>query len=314
MRNYADAPYLHARIHAMRSRLLGYDDYAAFARDQAPLLEKSAGREDYLGAKERVFREQISGVLYLAGATRTYFPLFLGFLRQYEARNMKLLLARASGRPCMEQWYDIGQYAVLPRDFLRGRPDIDDLRTTCMGTYLQDVFTGRTTFERMEVQVDVCAAQAMESASELFHPEAVDLYREITLRRVAVTIVVWQWRLREGFGWSDEMINPFLRDLFGHFEEQVVTHVKKVLEESIRRLWRLRKSGSTAAVDVEKVLDGYYLEWISSMFHRDFHSVSCVVAYLWLLHCQIMNLLRIIDGLRFRLPVEEILNGIIREV
>ena len=47
------------------------------------------------------------------------------------------------------------------------------------------------------------------------------------------------------------------------------------------------------------------------MFHRDFHSVFCVAAYLWLLFYQIRNLFKIIEGRRFGFSPERIIAGIV---
>ena len=47
------------------------------------------------------------------------------------------------------------------------------------------------------------------------------------------------------------------------------------------------------------------------MFHRDFHSIYCVVAYLWLLFYQIRNLFKIIEGRRFGFSPEVILARIV---
>ena len=95
----------------------------------------------------------------------------------------------------------------------------------------------------------------------------------------------------------------------GHAESQV-----RIVEEELNRhLEQLRKSGGQepSVVDIERHLEQNYFAWVSSMFHRDFHSIYSVVAYLWLLFYQIRNLFRIIDGRRFGFSAEAILNKLI---
>jgi hypothetical protein len=70
------------------------------------------------------------------------------------------------------------------------------------------------------------------------------------------------------------------------------------------------ESAPDPAADVESYLDDYYYGWASSMLHRDFHSIYCVAAYLWLLPVRYGTFSRR-EGVRFGLPHEEILRKII---
>ncbi|MBN2397578.1 MAG: hypothetical protein JXI32_04295, partial [Deltaproteobacteria bacterium] len=85
MRYYADDVYLHARIYAMRSRLIPPDGYAPLQREYETSY---AGPRGMIEAKETAFREQIGPVIHLAEATRRYAPLLIAFLRRYEANNV----------------------------------------------------------------------------------------------------------------------------------------------------------------------------------------------------------------------------------
>jgi hypothetical protein len=101
-------------------------------------------------------------------------------------------------------------------------------------------------------------------------------------------------------------------DLFGGHAWSHVRMEEKALN---RHLEQLHKGGGKepSVVDIELHLEQKYYAWVSFMFHRDFHSLYCVVAYLWLLFYQIRNLFCIIDGRRFGFSSDEILNKIIRE-
>ncbi|MBN2568360.1 MAG: V-type ATPase subunit [Deltaproteobacteria bacterium] len=318
MRYYADEDNLHVRIYAMRGRLLSLKDYTSIIRDQGAFYDRLSATHDYVEAKETVFREQIAMVIHLAEATKKYSPLFIAFLRQYEISNAKLLFAKAFGRQSLDQWYDIGHYAILDRNLLQQDLSPDDIRTIMADTYLKDVCEDISCYELPEIQMDISAARNLYKSSAQFLPESREVFRDFMLRRITVITMIWHWRLKQSYHWSDERIKLFLEtfnnlNLFGgHAWPQA-----RIVEETLNRhLEQLRKSGAQApsAEDIEYHLEQYYYNWVSSIFHKDFHSIHCVVAYLWLLYYQVRNLFHIVDGIRFGLPSGEILERIICEV
>ena len=319
MRYYADKDNLHARIYAMRGRILSLKDYDSIVRDQKEtFFDRLSGTHDHVEAKEMVFREQIAMVVHLAEATREYSSLFIAFLRQYEVSNAKLLMAKAFGRQSLVQWYDIGPYAILDRSLLQQKLSLDDIRTIITDTYLEDVCEDISSYIRLEIQLDISAARNLYASSAPFLPESRKVFRDFMLRRIAVITMIWRWRLKQSYHWSDEKIRLYLETFhdLNLFSEQAWPQVRIVEDALNRRLEQLRKSGTQtpAAVDIEYHLEQYYYSWVSSMFHKDFHSIYCVVAYLWLLYYQVRNLFRIIEGLRFGLSSGEILERIISEV
>ena len=318
MRYYTDKDNLHVRIYAMRGRLLSLKDYDSIVRNREAFFDRLSDTHDPVEAKEMVFREQLAMVVHLAEATRKYSSLFIAFLRQYEVSNAKLLLAKAFGRQSLEQWYDIRPYAILDRSLLQQELSLDDIRTIMAGTYLEDVYEDISSYECLENQVDISAARNLYTSSAQFLPESRKVFLDFMLRRIAVITMIWHWRLKQNYHWSDERIRLYLEtfhnlNLFGGHAWPQVRIVEEVLN---RRLEQLRKSGTQApsAEDIEYHLEQYFYNWVSSMFHKDFHSVYCVVAYLWLLYYQVRNLFRIIEGMSFGLPPGEILKRIISEV
>ncbi len=316
MKHYADQDNLHTRLYAMKSRLLSLKDYASIVRDQESFYVKKSGVHDYIESKETVFREQISPVIHLAEATRSYAPLFIAFLRQYEVNNVKLLLAKIFDRQCLEQWYDIGPYATLDRSLLEKEPSLDHINEIVAGTYLEDLCKDCSRYERIEIQADICSAANLHAASIHFRSESRKVLWLFIMRRIALLMMIRRWRLEENYHWKGEQIRLYL-DMFNNLFETPAWPQFKIIEQALkRRLEKLRKNGGhpPAAADIEHHLEQYYYGWISSMFHRDFHSVYCAVAYLLLLSYQIKNLFCIIEGLRFGLSPEGILERIICEV
>ncbi len=313
MRNYADADNLHARIYAMRGRLLSLGDYASIAREQAS--DKISGNRNMIEAKEKLFREQVAPVISLAEAYDKYAPLFLAYLRQYEVQNVKLLLAKAFGQESLDQWYDISPFAFLGKDLLAEKLSLDEIKSLLAGTYLVCAFKDVSSFRRMEIYLDISTVENLYNASAFLSGQAKKEFREMMLRRIAVLTVIWSYRLRGYYLFHDEQIRSSLKkfhDLFGgHVEPQV-----RIVEEALNQhLGQLQKSGAQkpSIVDIEHHLEQNYYAWVSSLFHRDFHSIYCVMAYLWLLYYQIRNLFRIMDGRRFGFSPEATLNKMIGE-
>jgi vacuolar-type H+-ATPase subunit C/Vma6 len=314
MRNYTDEANLHARIYAMRSRLLSLTDYVSLARNQDKAFsDKAIDNPDPIAASESVFKEQIAHVLPLAEATKRYAPVFLAFFRQFEALNAKLILAKAFGMKTLEQWYDIGPYAILERGLLRETAGLQDIQPLLSGTYLADVFEDVSSYEQMEIRVDLCAARNLYAASVAFTGEAKRDFQELMGRKIAVIATNLLLRLKRTYRWDDEKIHPFLEKFHGAFGEQARPQVKKVEEELDRHFEQVRVGGAQepSVTDIEHYLERYYYRWISSVFHRDFQSIYCVVAYLWLLFYQIRNLIKIIEGRRFGFSPEHIIGTIV---
>lgn len=312
MRYYADDAYLHTRIYAMRSRLVPPGGYGPLLRDQEASYDTASGPRGMIEAKETTFREQIGPVVHLAEAARRYAPLFIAFLRRYEAENVKVLLAKAFGRRTLDQWYDIAPYATVNRELLDRDLSPDDIREALAGTHLAGIFEGRVTFERLENRLGILTARNLFDASAPFSPESRRVFRDFVLRRLAVLTLIRQWRLRTNYRWDDERIWAYRDELGALFGETDWPQIREVLGVFTRRLEEM--GGRTPEpADVESYLENYYHRWVSSMFHRDFHSVHCVAAYLWLLDRQIRNLFCIIEGIRFGLSHEAILETIISD-
>ena len=312
MRNYADQDYLHARIYALRSRLLSSRDYASMVREP-PDAFKSTGDLDWIESREALFREQIKPVLKLVETCVEYVPIFLAYLRQYEIQNVMILLARAAGLAHTEHWYDIGPFAILKKEMLRQNLTIGDIRLMTANTYLAEALRDESGLPHLEIHLDVCRFRNFYSASDLLSDGSRKDFQEVLLKRVAMVTVIRSYRLREYCRAGDEMIRLSSEKLHAVWGVDVKRRVR-LLEAALNQyVDKLRKSGAEepSPVDIERHLEQNYYQWLSSMFHRDFHSIFTVMAYLWLLHCQIKNMMRILDGGHFGLSAEAILHTII---
>jgi hypothetical protein len=310
MKDYADEQYLHARIYAMRGRLLSLKEYTSMAKEET----FGVGTGDYIQTKENVFRDQIASIILLAEAMEEYSPLFISFLRMYEASNAKLLFAKAFGKQVLEQWYDIGKYAVLTKDLLDKQVSFDDINTILKGTYLEDALKDTSSYERIEIKIDMCTAKNLYDASISLQSDAKKIFQEFAARRLAVMGMIWQWRLKENYLWSDEKIKSYFEEIYDLFGKQALAQVRIVGEALNIRIDQIRKTGMTpSASDIEHHLEQSFFSWVSSMFHRDFYSIHCVVAYLWLLFYQIRNMFCIIEAKRFNVAFDDLSGRLICE-
>ena len=313
MRNYADKVNLHARIHALRGRLLTPADYASLIRAQQANSLPPSPASDLTGAKEALFREQIAPVVGLALAYGRYAPLFLAYLRQFEVHNLSILLMKAAGRQGEQLWYDISPFAILQKDLLKRQLSLTDIRSLVAGSYLNDDFKDVSGYRRMEIDADICAAGSLYHFARFLSGENKSDFQNMMQRRIAVLTVLWSYRLRWHYHFSEEKIERYMRRFHDLFDGGAKSHFRLIEDVQNRYLEQLRKEGGgkPSAADIERHLEKNFFTWVSSMFHRDFHSICCVLAYLWLLHYQIRNLFRIIDGRRFGFSAEAILGKLI---
>lgn len=310
MRNYADEDYLHARIYAMRGRLLTLRDYASLVRDQQASFLKS---RDPVEAGESVFCEQIAPIIAVAESCGKYAPLFRAFFRQFETHNAKILLAKAFGRKTPDVWYDTAPFASLKKELLEKNLSAEEVKTLITQTFSGVDFKNTGSFLRMAINLDISAAKNFYDSSAMFSREARREFQEMALQRAAVLSVIWARRLKDYYHLSEEQIPSYIDKIINLFDGDVQPYVRNIEAELNSYLERIRKSAASepSVIDIEKHLEQDYYAWVSFMFHRDFHSVYCVVSYLWFLYYQIKNLFRVIDGRRFGMSDESILNKII---
>ena len=315
MRNYADKSNLHARLYAMRSRLFTRRDYALMIREQEAMPGGVSAIRDLIAAKETLFVQQIAPVIPVARAYEKYTPFFIGQIRQYENANARLLLARAAGHRVVEQWYDIGPFALLEKRPPEEKLSLDDVKALLAAAYSDERFKTLSGYRQLMIHLDVCAAHRLYHSADLLTGSDTREFRTMMLKRIAVLTLIWSNRLRTYYRFSDDRIRSWMseiHELYGGKAWYRVGLERQALDE---RLEELRKdTGREPSVsEIEHDLEERYYTWIAAMFHRDFHAVYCVVCYLWMLFFQIRNLFRILDGRRFGLSADTILGQLVCE-
>lgn len=325
---YADKTYLHAKIHALRDQFLKRGDYleiinAKDAHLAFPGLISETDAQDHIRTKGIIFRNQIEQILRLVEANNSYRDLFLGFLRFFEANNFRLLLAKAFGRKMViRQWYDITPYNELERDLLDREITLEGFNALVAGTYLEPVISddGPHNYEEFESRIDFCVSASFLGFSKKILFSQRRIFNEIMLMRLVLLKILWSRRLEVNYGWDDTRIlshMDFLFDLIRgvNVREELIINIEKMLERELDRRLRVMESSDTVpeVSDIENELEKYFRSYISKIFSKDFHSIYCVISYLWLVYYQIQNLFRIIEGFRFNVPPEIVYDRIICE-
>ena len=323
MNPYADKNYLHAKIHALRDQLLKRNDYIKIINAQKPHLAFSSlisetGTEDYSKVKEKIFRDQIKKLLIFIESSDCYKDLFKSFLRFFEAGNVKLLLAKAFGRAMViEQWNNISPYNAFDKDLLQRDISLDEFKSLLGNTYLNNVIAGDfpSKYEELESRIDFYAVRYFfDFSKEILFPQR-SIFQEVMLRKIVLLKIVWSFRLRQNYGWDDDKISGHLTSLYDvidDFNGKAELIIK--IERQMNKKFHQTSDQIPEVSDIENELERDFWTYIWKNFSRDFHSIYCVISYLWLLYYQIHNLFRIIEGFRFNVPSDIISKKIICEV
>ncbi|HOP62406.1 MAG TPA: V-type ATPase subunit [Spirochaetota bacterium] len=328
MNFYADSSYIHAKIYALHSLLLTRKDYYEMARSgnfNAVAAGLNAGniKNDYTELKESLFDSQIKLVVSLAEASVSYSRVFILFLRYFEMLNLKTLYAKAFGRmPSPMVWYNTGEFAVLDREMLSENTDVAALFKYTTNTWMRDILTvdSAGTFEEVEFLIDRAALRlAAEFPNSMSFSRGADSMK-IVSGLAAYFRLAWSWRLQHIYAWDEGSTmryiesNVYIPRAFGFAMRSSVEEWERFLLMQVKNNYvDVVAGGGAGILSAEKVMERVLLRDFSRTFHENFHSINTVICYLALLYRQIRNLFTIIDGLRFGLEPDMIMDDIICE-
>ena len=323
MNPYADKNYLHAKIHALRDKLLKRNDYIKIINAQKPHLAFPAlisetDAEDYSKVKEKIFRNQIKKLLLFIESSDCYRVLFKAFLRFFETGNVKLLLAKAFRRTMViEQWNDISPHNAFEHGLLQRDISLGEFKSLLGNTYLKNVVADDfpTRYEELESRIDFYAVRHLFDFSKEILFRQRRIFQEVMLRKIVLLKIVWSFRLKQNYGWDDDKISSHLASLYDLIDEfkgkdELVINIERQTNREINQ----SSGGIPEVSDIENDLERHFRFYIWRNFSRDFHSIYCVISYLWLLYYQIQYLFRIIEGFRFKVSPDIISKKITCEV
>jgi len=312
---YADTVYVHAKIHALKSRLLSERDYLGIIQSRKilqffPHLPPPPEPVDYLKVREILFRDQIKSIIRLTASSRFYNGLFRAFLSIYEIINIKRVLLGLYGRkPLVEQWYDISPLEIMDRSLLRGEVTAVDFSELLSGTVYGGIMDPdkEQDYETLESALDVRLFRLFIDASGGFSREWENQFLEVMIKKMTMLRIVWEQRFRGFYGWDDARIREYLR-MF-NLPRKRFPGADAMAREAEEDLWKELQRGSDSREigdisDLELKLERMFCLFMHRIFHISFHSLYPVISFLWLLYYQIRNLFIIAEGFRYNLPSE----------
>lgn len=327
MNFYADSNYIHAKICALHGLLLAGRDYYDIAKNGnfqslVPGLDTGNIKNDYTLIKERIFDSQVSMVISLAEASASSRRIFILFLRYFETLNLKLLCAKAFGRePSPFLWYNIGDLAVLDRGMLTDNTDMAAILKYTGNTWMRNILTTDSagSFEEVEFLID---RAALRIAAEF--PYSMKFSRRNDSMKIVSGLAAyfrlsWSRRLEYIYAWDPERIMDYIES--NMVLPEYGRAMRVCIDEWEKRLMKqlgddsggIMPGGDSGLITAEKIMERTLLRDFSRMFHENFHSINTLACYLVLLYCQIRNLFSIVDGLRFGLAPDMIMENVICE-
>ena len=317
---HADSVYLHAKLSALRSLLYRREDYHSLIhagqahRAFADCVSEQQGRSVYV-SQQCVFAFQIRPVLRMLAASDYCRDLFLAFVRFFETDALKQVCARAYGRAtAVDRWLDISPHHSFAAELQHADPDRATLQRLLANSYLQAAVAEGLprSYEALENLFDVCMAAQFWQAAEGMPFWQRSRYRAIMAVRLYLQQCTWIDRLRHGYGWTDRQIEHHVSDA----DMCQLPHLAHALVAAGRSVPAViaRPARAVAEVaDCEYAREQWFYGYARRRALHTCHTVVNATCYVWLLYYQLMNVFRIIEGFRFRLPPDAIAGRLICE-
>jgi len=321
MNFYADSNYIHARVYALHGELLTFRNYYDMARNRnlnllIPGLDAENIKNEYTAVKERLFENQAGIVMLLTEASASSREIFLLFLRCFEIQNLKLMCAAAFGlQPFPAVWYNIGGFASIGREMVPGAAGMDSVIENTAGTWMKYVFADKSVpgYGDAEQLIDNAIFGMVFDFWRSMRPGDRPGFLRLMSGFYSMLRITWSARLRNIYGIYPGDAGDYSGPGIADQGEKVKRYIREG-DSRIARAFSLKPgAGGEELIRAERDMERFLYREVRRMFHDNFHSANTVVCYLVLLYRQIRNLFSIVDGLRFGLPVETIMENVICE-
>lgn len=325
MNFYADSNYIHARICALHSLLLARKDYNIIVEkgNFSSIIAGSGNhniKNEYTFIKEKIFENQVDVIIRLMESSASSYEIFILFLRFFEMLNLKLICSGIFNRAALPSiWYNIGDYAVLKRSMAAQFTSIDMIINSIKDTWMCDLLIPDTgTFEDIEFSIDRnIIINVLKTVQYIDFRYRSDFIKIVSCL-AAFFDLTWTMRLKKNYDWSPEQIRDYINlNLLmkdnGEVMGRSVENWKRILLRKYSVFNRDISPQESDNINFDQIIERILRQTINKMFHENFHSINTITCYLYLLYRQIKNLFSIVDGLRFDLPAEIIMNYIICE-
>ena len=323
MSGLVDRLYIHAKVHALHGYLLDRKDYEKIvhagnihASFPGVISEKEAS--DIISTKEKIFRDQITPFIVLAGLNDRYRDFFRAFLMLFELGNIKQVVTKAYDRILpFSQWNDISPYHSVDVSVRKNDIPLHGLKTLFAGTVFAEAFNFEEppSYEELESRIDLIAIKNLLRLSEKIQQSNLSTFNDIMITRVLCLKHLWDARIQANYGKAGDFHGFDLMDVFNGTGITIkdINPVEDDMRKRIRSATkepenRDRKPDVPA---LEQLLGHYFYAKIKKNFFSDFHSIGPVVSYAWLLYYQVRNLFTIIEGMHLGVSPEIIMQHVL---
>ena len=323
MNFYADRNYIHARVYALHGQLLAVEDYYDMARSGSfksilPGVDSSNIKNNSQFIKEKIFEKHAGIVLSLADASGSSRRLFLLFLRYFESLNLKLLCAGAFGlAPVPSIWYDTGSPAVLHRGIL---PEITGFKAVIDitdNTWMEGIFKeGKVnSFADAELMIDRAVFRVMSEFYCSMKMRERKAFMNLAADFAEYIRLSWNSRLVKIYGMEQNDASGYMSsNILFPGPGAAIKRSARGLKYKLNKLYGQVNPGDSEQLAVlERYMERIIYRDTDRLFHENFHSINTLLCYLLLLYWQIRNLFSLVDGVRFGLSPELIMNQIVCE-
>lgn len=325
--------YLNAKLHGMKSamfeggrlvELLRVRDMADLARELLPGQEVTITSPFDIERRltQAYFADLDRVCCNLGGAPERFFE---GFLRKVDAENLKLVVRhwfthRQTGRAELEavqaQLLATRVSAVLPLASMLESPTLDDLisfipNDSTRVRLTQILRSHQDSPKPFTVEIGLDAAyyeQLADGAAALARADR-EVATELVGMDVDISILLWAFRLSQNYGVSSDALVGLLAALGTNVRRshlsalwQATTDQERIA--AVPSVYRkcLPRAGSTDISACEQALYTYLYRVALRYFRRMTSDIAGVVSYYFLKRSELVNLIRVVQAVRYGLP------------
>ena len=325
--------YLNAKLHGMKSAmfegwrlhdLLRAHDLAELGKALFPGQEiTSTSAFDIERGLTQAYFADLDKVCCNLGEAAAHF--FEGFLRKVDTENLKLVVRhwfthRQTGRAELEavqaQLLTTRVSAVLPLASMIESPTLDDLVSfipseSTRVRLMQILGSHEDSPKLFTVEIGLDAAyyeQLADGAAALARADR-EVARELVGMDVDISILLWAFRLSQNYGVSSDALVGLLAALGTNVRRshlsalwQATTDQERIA--AVPSVYRkcLPRAGSTDISACEQALYTYLYRVALRYFRRMTSDIAGVVSYYFLKRSELVNLIRVVQAVRYGLP------------
>jgi len=336
---------LNAKIRALKSKFVKEEEFsellsAKSAEDVAqrffPDIFQQTGENHYYNEFElRLYRDALKIFKLLVKYSDRIKPLTIALIQQYEIANLKKVV-KGIIYPRYKiniKFHDITPYSSFnPRDALKCS-DIGELNTFLSNTRYNDIIkkdSGQNTAFLIENRLDIFHYNELMKISSQFLGTSGSTLLEFLRKEINLINIGWALRLKMYYNLPYKELKDYIVSFPGYqfnekeyegmfdakFEDEILSaiprgtriKIENIYEETFNK--KLDYDDATF-IDIEICIKKLLKKLYTSYLYYAYITPAPIIAFFKLKKIELNNLYSIVEGLRFNISKEEILNKLI---